>query len=198
MSDRLVEVFEFGGHFVYEDGHGGYEMDVRGQRVAISHPSFNRDVKFCFKHHQPSVSTKRRRQDDHNGPQQPAAAAAAAGGGGDAASNGNIPDNFMRYPSGAYHKVVQRGTGRVPTLTDTVKFDWISWRDAFDGHNKAYDYRGWVAQPYDNRRVVCRVSDRGALFQEALLSMSVGEVRQILLPAGYFGRYYQLRLISIE
>ncbi|CEM38830.1 unnamed protein product [Vitrella brassicaformis CCMP3155] len=175
MSDRVVGLLD--GHFVYADGHGGYAVKVEGERVAID-PSFNRDIK-------PSVAgAKRRRQDDHNGPQQPAAAAAAAA----SDSNGiTIPEGFVRLPTGAYHKVVEEGTGRVPTLNDRVKFDWIAWRDAFDGQNKAFDDRGWVI----------RVSDWAEWFREAMLSMREGEVRRIRLPDVDI-RYRQLRLISIE
>ena len=84
-------------------------------------------------------------------------------------------------------EVVEEGTGRVPTLNDRVKFDYISWSDAFDGQNKAYDYRG----------LRDRVSDWADWLSEALLSMKVGEVRQIKLSATYV-YYVQLRLISIE
>mmetsp|Transcript_16615 Transcript_16615/g.47311 ORF Transcript_16615/g.47311 Transcript_16615/m.47311 type:complete len:148 (+) Transcript_16615:1085-1528(+) len=52
--------------------------------------------------------------------------------------NGN---GFVRLPSGARHRVVQEGTGRVPKASDTVKFDIIAWKDAFDGRDKAFDER---------------------------------------------------------
>jgi len=48
MSDRVVGLLD--GYAVYEDGHGGYEADVRGQRVAIK-LSFHSHIKFCFEHH---------------------------------------------------------------------------------------------------------------------------------------------------
>ncbi|CEM38837.1 unnamed protein product [Vitrella brassicaformis CCMP3155] len=52
-------------------------------------------------------------------------------------------------PSGARYEVVQEGTGRVPTLNDRVKIDWVEWWDAFDGQNKACDYpaRGPLCLP---------------------------------------------------
>ena len=127
---------------------------------------------------------KRRRQDQHNGRQQPAAAAAAASD-----SNGiTIPEGFVRLPSGAYHKVVQRGDGNVPAANHRVKFDWTGWDDAFDGQSKACDVRGEV----------CRVSDGVEWWREALLSMRVEETRQIKVPDLYDPPYAQLRLISIE
>ncbi|CEM38803.1 unnamed protein product [Vitrella brassicaformis CCMP3155] len=191
MGDRVVGLLD--GCAVYEDGHGGYEADVTGQRVAIK-PSFHSHIKFCFEHHhEPSVGgAKRRRQDDHNGPAAAAAAAAAAAVGGGAAvsngNNGNIPDDFMRYPSGAYHKVLALGTGRVPKATDRVKFDHVGWADAFDGQDKVIDKRGAVSS----------VSDRGEWLREALLSMRVGEVRRIITPPGWLVRYVEVRLVSIE
>ncbi|CEM38766.1 unnamed protein product [Vitrella brassicaformis CCMP3155] len=99
-------------------------------------------------------------------------------------SNGN---GLIRYPSGARHRVVQEGAGRVPTPEDPVKVDLISWFDAFDGREKWADIRGEVY----------RVSDLYECEREAVLSMREGEVRQIIAPGGY-GPYIELRLISIE
>ena len=90
----------------------------------------------------------------------------------------------------------------MPTLNDRIKFDQVCWLDAFDGQNKVYDLRGvvcplsdWVTDcvrdiPEDNPRVDYR--------RETLLSMRVGEVRRIKLPADQYVPYYQLRLVSIE
>ncbi|CEM05796.1 unnamed protein product [Vitrella brassicaformis CCMP3155] len=98
-------------------------------------------------------------------------------------------DGFTVTPLGNRYRIVTDGTGRVPTNynNDRVKYDWITWCDAFDGQDKYYDDRGRVG----------RVSGLYGWLREAVLSMSEGEVRQIILPAGY-GRYVQLRLISIE
>jgi len=64
MSDhRGVGLLD--GHFVYEDGSDGYEMDVKGQRVAIK-PSFHSHIKFCFEHHD------ERAAEPHTGVLQPA------------------------------------------------------------------------------------------------------------------------------
>ncbi|CEM38800.1 unnamed protein product [Vitrella brassicaformis CCMP3155] len=91
-------------------------------------------------------------------------------------------------PSSGYpYEVVQEGTGRVPTINDRVKFDRAEWRDAFDGQNKAYDYRG----------AVYRVSDLYGWLRELFLSMREGEVRHIKVPDGP-EPYRELRLISIE
>jgi len=109
-------------------------------------------------------------------------------GEGAAVSNGNIPEGFVRLPSGRYHKVVQEGTGRVPTADQRVKFDEIGFTDAFDGQNKVSDYREWVI----------RVFDGIEWFREAVLSMREGEVREIITPIGSAPTYRQLRLISIE
>ena len=84
--------------------------------------------------------------------------------------------------------MVQEGTGEVPTLLDTVKIDRIQWRDAFDGQDKACDFRGLVES----------VSGRGQWKRDALLSMKEGEIRRITAPNRYPARYRQLHLISIE
>jgi len=91
-------------------------------------------------------------------------------------------------PSSGYpYEVVQEGTGRVPTLNDTVKFYEIWWRDRFDGRDKRYDLRG----------AVYRVSDLYGWLRELFLSMREGEVRHIKVPDGP-EPYRELRLISIE
>mmetsp|Transcript_17933 Transcript_17933/g.43124 ORF Transcript_17933/g.43124 Transcript_17933/m.43124 type:complete len:119 (-) Transcript_17933:525-881(-) len=95
---------------------------------------------------------------------------------------------FIRYPSGARHRVVQEGTGRTPTLNDTVKIDWVVWCDAFVGQDTALDFLG----------AVFSVSDLNEWEREALMSMREGEVRQIKVPDLYDPPYVQLRLISIE
>ncbi|CEM38729.1 unnamed protein product [Vitrella brassicaformis CCMP3155] len=192
MSDRLVGLFEVGGHFVYEDGNGGYEFEVNGRRVAIKKSLHNRII-HCIDD-KSSVGSKRRRQEDqHSGPAAAAAAAAAAapaaGGDGAAASNGdNIPDGYVRLPSGARYRIVTEGTGRVPTLNDRIKHDEIGWSDGFNGRDKSYDFHG----------VVTRVSDERDWWREAVLSMREGETRQIIEPAGSYSPYVQLRLVSIE
>ncbi|CEM38818.1 unnamed protein product [Vitrella brassicaformis CCMP3155] len=89
---------------------------------------------------------------------------------------------------GYRYEVVQEGTGRVPTLFDTVKIDRIAWDDGFDGQRKACDVHGEVI----------RVSGRGEWKREALLAMREGEIRRITAPPRYPARFRQLRLISIE
>jgi len=69
-SPSSVGVFECR---VYEDGRGGYEMDVQGQRVAIDR-SFHDHIKFgSADTDTSSVGSKRRRREDHNEPPPPAA-----------------------------------------------------------------------------------------------------------------------------
>jgi len=105
-----------------------------------------------------------------------------------AAQRASDIDAFIEMPSGAWYCIVTPGTGRVPTLNDRVKYDYIAWFDG-DGRDQAYDNRGQVD----------RVSDFPADSErEALLSMREGEVRQIRMPDDrYFVPYVQLRLISI-
>ncbi|CEL94698.1 unnamed protein product [Vitrella brassicaformis CCMP3155] len=94
-------------------------------------------------------------------------------------------DGFTVTPLGVRYRIVTEGTG----ICARFKFDWVGWRDAFDGRDKLIDQRGEV----------WRVSDRPEWLREALLSMNEGEVRQIIVPARYefFLRYVQLRLVSI-
>ena len=106
-------------------------------------------------------------------------------------SDGSSHEGFVRIPSGAYHKVVEEGTGRVPKDNDTVKVDIFAWRYAFD----AFDSQNMSS---DLPEEVCRVADWDEWYREAFLSMRVGEVRRIKLPDGVpFGPYIQLRLVSI-
>ncbi|CEM05759.1 unnamed protein product [Vitrella brassicaformis CCMP3155] len=95
---------------------------------------------------------------------------------------------FTMTPLGARYRIVTEGTGRVPTANDRVKAEWDVWRDRSDGQDKAYDFRG----------LVCPVSRLNEWRREAVLSMREGEVRQIIEPDGFFGRYVELRLVSIE
>ncbi|CEM38759.1 unnamed protein product [Vitrella brassicaformis CCMP3155] len=88
--------------------------------------------------------------------------------------------------SGVRYRIVTPGKGNVPGANQTVKYDEIWWSDGFDGNDKAYDERGKVL----------RVSDWNGWWREAVLSMRIGEVRQIILP-GASARYVQLRLVSI-
>ncbi|CEM38808.1 unnamed protein product [Vitrella brassicaformis CCMP3155] len=166
MGDRVVGLLD--GRDVYADGHGGYAVKVKGEMRPL--PSSAHDKTIMFADVLSHGATLR--------PQ---------GANSNTSSDGNSHEGFVRIPSGAYHKVVQEGTGRVPTATDRVKYNHISWSDAFDGQNKAYEERGRVN----------RVSDWVLWEREALLSMPEGEVRQIIVPATH-GAYVQLHLISIE
>ncbi|CEM32330.1 unnamed protein product [Vitrella brassicaformis CCMP3155] len=98
-------------------------------------------------------------------------------------------DGFIEMPSGNRYRIVTEGTGGVPTANDRIKYDYIAWRDGFDGREKSIDSRGRVG----------RVSDAAEWWREAMLSMREGETRQTIRPAKYhYGRYVELRLISIE
>jgi len=102
-------------------------------------------------------------------------------------------DGFTVNALGNLYRVVQEGTGRVPTVNDQyVEYDWLSWRDAFDGQDIIDDARGVVECVSD-----LNVSYRCQWLSEALLSMREGEVRQIRQP-GFPPAYVQLRLVSIE
>ncbi|CEM05778.1 unnamed protein product [Vitrella brassicaformis CCMP3155] len=104
--------------------------------------------------------------------------------------NGNaISDGFVRQPSGAFSKVVRQGTGSVPTLNDTVKYDWISWSNGFDTNDDFYKVYG----------LEYRLSDFGnGWLREGLLSMREGEVRQIILSDNKrIEGYEQLQLVCI-
>mmetsp|Transcript_37356 Transcript_37356/g.106902 ORF Transcript_37356/g.106902 Transcript_37356/m.106902 type:complete len:352 (+) Transcript_37356:412-1467(+) len=94
-----------------------------------------------------ATTFKKRRQDEHNGPQPPPPRAGE--GGASNGEKGSIPMGFMRYPSGAYHKVVQESSGRVPTPSDRVRFDEIGWDDGFDGRDEVFYGRGLVGRVSD-------------------------------------------------
>jgi len=165
MGDRAVGLLD--GRDVYADGHGGYAVKVEGEMRPLPPSANDKIIMFA------DVLS-------HGATLQPQTANGST-------SEGNGHEGFMLYPSGAYHKVVQEGTGRVPTLNDRIKHDQSTWRDGFEGQDKAYAERGeeW------------RVSDRSGWLREAWLSMREGEVRQIILPYDSYGTYNQLRLISI-
>jgi len=129
--------------------------------------------------------------------QQPAANTTAAQRASLANGGGGLPPSPPHWPtpsrlrtgtlpSGEQYEVVEEGTGRVPKANDTVKYDWIWWRHAFEGLDKADHCRGAVR----------RVSDLYGWERGAMLSMREGETRQIILPDGV--SHVQLRLISIE
>ncbi|CEM38840.1 unnamed protein product [Vitrella brassicaformis CCMP3155] len=92
-------------------------------------------------------------------------------------------EGFVRHRSGAYHRVVQRGTGNGPTLNDTVRYDIASWRDGFD-----------TDTDFEQRGVVRRVTDMGEWLRERIMAMREGETRRIILPEK---GYVELRLASI-
>ncbi|CEM38748.1 unnamed protein product [Vitrella brassicaformis CCMP3155] len=185
-------------HYVYADGHGGYAVEVGHKLRPLEPSAVNQIIMFADVHRTADPLSSQEPQ-QQQAPLQSAVTPMTAGGaigsnGGGAAlrqrqesssaasSNG---DGFVRLPSGARHRVVQEGTGRVPTANNRVKYDEIGWFDAFDGQVKYIDERGRVG----------RVSNLPDWLREAMLSMREGETRQIIGRAGY---YHQLRLVSIE
>ncbi|CEM16830.1 unnamed protein product [Vitrella brassicaformis CCMP3155] len=103
---------------------------------------------------------------------------------------GSGGDVFIRLPSGAHFRVVQQGSGPKPTRNQCVWYDYIHWRDDFDGRDKKGENRGWEG----------RVSDREKWWQEVFTDMRVGEVRRVILPAtlAFWGgayREYSLKAI---
>ncbi|CEM33713.1 unnamed protein product [Vitrella brassicaformis CCMP3155] len=86
-------------------------------------------------------------------------------------SMSNDTKPLLRFPSGAYHTLSREGYGDVATEDHTVKLDIFYFLDGF-GKDKAVR---------EQRGVACRVGDRTGWLREAVLSMRVGEVRQIVL-----------------
>ncbi|CEM16842.1 unnamed protein product [Vitrella brassicaformis CCMP3155] len=95
-------------------------------------------------------------------------------------------DGFTQMPSGVRYKIVQQGSGPKPTRNQTVKYDYIHWRDGFDGQDKIGEDRG--------REV--RVSDRAEWAREVVTDMRVGEVRRCIVRVGK-ELYIEYRLLAI-
>ena len=98
---------------------------------------------------------------------------------------------FTETQSGIRYQVVRPGSGPKPTGDQRVKYDFIQWRDDFDGQDKRYDHRGLVS----------RVSSKREWCQEVLTDMRVGEVRRVILPGrlSKIGKdaYIEIRLLAI-
>jgi len=100
-------------------------------------------------------------------------------------------DVFTRSPSGVFYQVVQHGSGPKPTSDQRVRYDYMGWRDDFDGQDATGEGRGLV---------LC-VSGQPEWWQEVFTDMRVGEVRRVIAPARltYTGKeaYLEYRLVAI-
>ncbi|CEM16837.1 unnamed protein product [Vitrella brassicaformis CCMP3155] len=109
----------------------------------------------------------------------------------DTSGDGLTQRMFVRLPSGVFHQVVQHGSGPKPTRGQRVKYDFIQWRDDFDGQDKIGEDRG---------RVLC-VSGFAEWWQEVVTDMRVGEVRRVIKPGRLSSTgkdlYIEYRLLAI-
>jgi len=71
--------------------------------------------------------------------------------------------------------VVRPGSGPKPTRGQTIKYDAIEWRDAFDGQNKRGEVRA-------REFLVSQFAEWWV--QEVFTDMRVGEVRRVIVAAG--------------
>ncbi|CEM35091.1 unnamed protein product [Vitrella brassicaformis CCMP3155] len=101
-------------------------------------------------------------------------------------------DGFIQLPSGVRYRIVQRGDGQAPTLNQTVRIDNLVWQGDGEGFNDRSRPR--------YREVDERIDDSMPEWRrEALLSMKVGEVRRLIVPATVEDgrRRHELRLWAI-
>ncbi|CEM16910.1 unnamed protein product [Vitrella brassicaformis CCMP3155] len=80
-------------------------------------------------------------------------------------------DDSVLAPSGVRYKIIQQGSGAMPTAEQQVKFDYIEWGDAWEGEVCA-----------DEPGSTCRPAELPGWFGEAITSMRVGEVRRLMVP----------------
>ncbi|CEM16718.1 unnamed protein product [Vitrella brassicaformis CCMP3155] len=197
MNDRVVGLFD--GHFVYEDGHGGYEMDVKGERRAIL-PAFHPQIKLCFSDPKNSSSSKAN-QECSDTPKIPRGASGESVPYRSRVTSSSPspvappPPPAMAAPPppppamaamrpkvsieltdpGVQHQVVQQGAGRQPAADDRVTFDVTMWEDKIHGSQKTVECHG----------VTCAVTDELLCDwqRETVLLMSAGEVRHLTVPS---------------
>eukprot|EP00435_Cladocopium_sp_Y103_P031092 s701_g7.t2 len=116
-------------------------------------------------------------------------------------------EGFTETSSGLQYKVVQEGTGPIPTTGQRIKADYTGWLDDFESDRK-FDSSRDRRQPLEFQVGIGKVI-KG--WDESLLSMKVGERRQIIVPPvlGYGNRgigpippgstlYFDVELKSIE
>mmetsp|Transcript_17017 Transcript_17017/g.23383 ORF Transcript_17017/g.23383 Transcript_17017/m.23383 type:complete len:189 (+) Transcript_17017:88-654(+) len=95
-------------------------------------------------------------------------------------------DEFIQTDSGLKYLIVKEGTGGNVTPGQTIKAHYTGWLDDFDSEKKfdsSYDRRKPLVFQVGTGRVI-----KG--WDEALLSMKIGEKRRIIVPAnlGYGSR----------
>eukprot|EP00434_Breviolum_minutum_P010150 symbB.v1.2.008958.t1/scaffold508.1/size221222/7 len=95
-------------------------------------------------------------------------------------------DGFTETSSGLQYKVLEEGTGPIPTSGQRIKADYTGWLDDFESERK-FDSSRDRRQPLEFQVGIGKVI-KG--WDEALLSMKVGERRQIVVPPnlGYGNR----------
>eukprot|EP00568_Trieres_chinensis_P009350 CAMPEP_0183294618 /NCGR_PEP_ID=MMETSP0160_2-20130417/2883_1 /TAXON_ID=2839 ORGANISM="Odontella Sinensis, Strain Grunow 1884" /NCGR_SAMPLE_ID=MMETSP0160_2 /ASSEMBLY_ACC=CAM_ASM_000250 /LENGTH=211 /DNA_ID=CAMNT_0025455969 /DNA_START=69 /DNA_END=704 /DNA_ORIENTATION=+ len=87
--------------------------------------------------------------------------------------------DYVTTESGMKYKITKEGTGAVPTSGQNVKAHYTGWLDGFDS-GKKFDSSRDRGRPFSFRVGAGQVI-RG--WDEAFLSMKVGERRNIVLPA---------------
>ncbi|CAK9083707.1 unnamed protein product [Durusdinium trenchii] len=95
-------------------------------------------------------------------------------------------EGFTETPSGLQYKVLLDGDGPIPTTGQRIKADYTGWLDDFES-DKKFDSSRDRRQPLEFQVGIGKVI-KG--WDEALLSMKVGERRQIIVPPqlGYGSR----------
>ncbi|CAL1137850.1 unnamed protein product [Cladocopium goreaui] len=95
-------------------------------------------------------------------------------------------EGFTETSSGLQYKVIQEGTGPIPTTGQRIKADYTGWLDDFESDRK-FDSSRDRRQPLEFQVGIGKVI-KG--WDESLLSMKVGERRQIIVPSnlGYGNR----------
>ncbi len=116
--------------------------------------------------------------------------------------------DFVTTESGMKYKIIKEGEGAIPSPGQTVKAHYTGWLDGFDSIRK-FDSSRDRGRPFTFTVGAGQVI-RG--WDEAFLSMKVGERRQIVLPArlAYGDRgaggiipggatlYFDVELLSIQ
>jgi FKBP-type peptidyl-prolyl cis-trans isomerase len=111
-----------------------------------------------------------------------AAIGAAAATGGLSAKPALADDDFSDFEtteSGMKYKITKEGDGALPLAGQTVKTQYTGWLDGFDSIRK-FDSSRDRGRPFSFKVGAGQVI-RG--WDEAFLSMKVGERRQIILPS---------------
>mmetsp|Transcript_14196 Transcript_14196/g.22333 ORF Transcript_14196/g.22333 Transcript_14196/m.22333 type:complete len:184 (-) Transcript_14196:22-573(-) len=111
-----------------------------------------------------------------------AAIGAAAATGGMSAELAVADDDYSDFTtteSGLKYKITREGDGAVPAAGQTVKTQYTGWLDGFDSIRK-FDSSRDRGRPFSFKVGAGQVI-RG--WDEAFLSMKVGERRQIILPS---------------